>query len=152
MIKRKGAFWTMLKIIGKDSLECSEKRSKLLMTISTLKIFLNRFCHTIFWESLYIWGSQEIKLVQKINVNFFRVDPYTPCNRVSRPFPIWLIWQIWPLWGQKNMFFGGLVKRGNQIWIVLWRFQSFLGHLNDFCKFQKVSKFLTQNSVKKKYR
>ena len=53
-----------------------------------------------------------------VNVKFFTVDPYTPCNRVSRPFPIWSIWQIWPLLGQKNMFFGGLVKRGNQVWIV----------------------------------
>ena len=59
--------------------------------------------------------SQEINFRPKFNVTFFTVDPYTPRNRVSHPFPIW---QIWPLLKQKNMFFGGLVKRGNQIWIV----------------------------------
>ena len=64
-------------------------------------------------------GSQEKILEPKVNVKIFTVDPYTPCNRVSHPFPIWSIWQIWPLLGQKNMFFGGLVKRGNQVWIVL---------------------------------
>ena len=93
-------------------------------------------------------GSQEKILEPKVNVKFFTVDPYTPCYRVSRPFPIWSIWQIWPLLGQKNMFFGGLVNWGNQIWIVFGWFQGFLGHQNDFWKFQKVSKFLTQNSVK----
>ena len=90
-------------------------------------------------------GSQKIFLEPKVNVKFFTVDPYTPCNRVSRPFPIW---QIWSLSGQKNMFLGGLVKRGNQIWLVLGQFQGFLGHLNYFWKFQEVSIFLTQNSVK----
>ena len=74
-------------------------------------------------------GSQEKFLEPKVNVKFFTVDPYTPCNRVSRSFPIW---QIWSLLGQKNMFFGGLVKRGNQIWIV---FKLFL-------------EILTQNSEK----
>ena len=49
-------------------------------------------------------GSQEKILEPKVNVKFFTVDPYMPCYRVSRPFPIW---QIWPLLGQKNMFFGG---------------------------------------------
>ena len=93
-------------------------------------------------------GSQEKFLEPKVNVKFFTVDPYTPCYRVSRPFPIWSIWQIWPLLGQKNMFFGGLVNWGNQIWIVFGWFQGFLGHQNDFWKFQKVSKFLTKNSVK----
>ena len=34
-------------------------------------------------------GSQEKILGQKVNVKFFTVDPYTPCNRVSRPFLIW---------------------------------------------------------------
>ena len=93
-------------------------------------------------------GSQEKFLEQKVNVKFFTVDPYTPCYRVSRPFPIWSIWQIWPLLGQKNMFFGGLVNWGNEIWIVFGWFQGFLGHQNDFWKFQKLSKILTQNSVK----
>ena len=93
-------------------------------------------------------GSQEKILEQKVNVKFFTVDPYTPCYRVSRPFPIWSIWQIWPLLGQKNMFFGGLVNWGNEIWIIVWRFQGFLGHHNDIWKFQNVSKFLTQNSEK----
>ena len=32
----------------------------------------------------------------------------------------------------------------NSFWTIL----GFLGHHNDFWKFQKVSKFLTQNSVK----
>ena len=72
-------------------------------------------------------GSQEKILEPKVNVKFFTVDPYTPCNRVSRPFPIWSIWQLWPLLGQKNMFFGGLVKTGNQIWIVFGWFQGFFG-------------------------
>ena len=93
-------------------------------------------------------GSQEKNLGLKINVKFFMVDPYTPCNRVSHSFFIWSIWQIWPLLGQKNMFFGGLVERGNQIWIVFGRFQVFLGHQNDIWKFQKVLKFSTRNSVK----
>ena len=61
------------------------------------------------------WQNDYVKVVK---VKFFRVDPYTPCNRVSRPFPIWPIWQMWPLLGQKNMFFCGLAKRGNQIWRV----------------------------------
>ena len=100
------------------------------------------------WESQYMLGSQEKILEPKVNVKFFTVDPYTPCYRVSRPFPIWSIWQIWPLLGQKNMFFGGLVKRGNQVWIVFGWFQGFLGHQNDFWKFQKLSKFLNKNSVK----
>ena len=83
----------------------------------------------------------------------FRVDPYMPCKtvRVSRPFPIWPIWQIWSHFAQKNMFFGTFVKRGNQVWIAFGRFQVFLGHQNDIWKFQKVSKFLTQNSEEKKY-
>ena len=75
----------------------------------------------------YILGSQEIFLEPKVNVKFFTVDPYTPCYRVSRPFPIWSIWQIWSPLGQKNMFFGVIVKRGNQIWIVFRRFQFFFG-------------------------
>jgi len=29
-----------------------------------------------------------------------------------------------------------------------WRISGFLGHQNDFWKFQKLSKFLTKNSVK----
>ena len=46
----------------------------------------------------------------KFIVKFFTLDPYTPCIRLSRPFPICLIWQIWSLFGRKNMFFSGLVK------------------------------------------
>ena len=50
-------------------------------------------------------GSQEKFLEPKVNVKFFTVDPYTPCNRVSCPFPIWSIWQIWPLFGaEKHVF------------------------------------------------
>ena len=93
-------------------------------------------------------GSQEKFLEPKVNVKFFTVDPYTPCYRVSRPFPIWSIWQIWHLLGQKNMFFGGLIKRENQILKVFGRYQGFLSHQNYFRKFQKNSKFLTPNTVK----
>ena len=50
-------------------------------------------------------GSQEKILEPKVIVKFFTVDPYTPCYRVSRPFPIWSIWQIWPLLGQKKHVF-----------------------------------------------
>ena len=64
-------------------------------------------------------GSQEKILEPKVNVKFFTVDPYTPCNRVSRPFPIWSIWQIWPLLGQKNTFFidqfEGLCSKANSV-------------------------------------
>ena len=97
----------------------------------------------IFRESQYMLGSQEKILEPKVNVKFFTVHPYTLFYRVSRPFLIWSIWQIWPLLGQKNMFFGGLVNWGNEIWIVFGWFQGFLGHQNDFWKFQKLSKFLT---------
>ena len=79
------------------------------------KIYIGFFAQ-IFFGSLYASKGLRKKILRKnVNVKFFTVDPYTPCNRVSRPFPIWSIWQIWPLLGQKNMFFGGLVKRGNQI-------------------------------------
>ena len=80
-------------------------------------------------------GSQENFLEPKVNVKFFTVDPYTPCYRVSHPFPIWSSWQIWPLFGQKNMLFDGVVKKGYQIWIVLGWSQGFLGHRNYFWKF-----------------
>ena len=40
----------------------------------------------LFWESLYVWGSQEKKLGQKVNVKYFRVDPYTLGNRIPRVF------------------------------------------------------------------
>ena len=83
-------------------------------------------------------GKSGIISGPKVYAKFFTVDPYTPCNRVSRPFPIWSIWQIWPPLGQKNIFFGGLVKRGNQVWIVIGWFQGFLGHQNYFYKFEKV--------------
>ena len=78
-------------------------------------------------------GNQE-----KVNVKFFTIDPYTPCNRVSRPFPIW---QIWPLLGQKNMFFGGLVKRGNQILIVLDDFRFFWATRMIFRSFRRFQNF-----------
>ena len=42
--------------------------------------------HNFFWESLYVWGSQEKKLGQKVNVKYFRVDPYTLGNRIPRVF------------------------------------------------------------------
>ena len=47
------------------------------------------------------WEVRKNILGPKVNVKFFKVDPYTPCNRVSRPFPIW---QIWSLLGQKTYF------------------------------------------------
>ena len=60
-------------------------------------------------------GSQEKILEPKVNVKFFTVDPYTPCNRVSRPFPIWLIWQVWTLLdvGAEKHVFSGFFKRKN---------------------------------------
>ena len=60
-------------------------------------------------------GSQEKNLEPKVNVKFFTVDPYTPCNRVSRPFRFGRFGRYGPFWGRKNMFFGGLVDWGNQI-------------------------------------
>ena len=33
-----------------------------------------------------MWGSQEKKLGQKVNVKYFRVDPYTLGNRIPRVF------------------------------------------------------------------
>ena len=33
-----------------------------------------------------MWGSQEKNLGPKVNVKYVTVDPYTPCNRVSRLF------------------------------------------------------------------
>ena len=92
-------------------------------------------------------GSQEKFLEPKVNVKFFTVDPYTPCNRVSRPFPIWSIWQIWPLLGQKNMFLLSR-QRGKSNMDSSWTISGFFGHQNHFWKFQKVLRFLTQNSVK----
>ena len=91
---------------------------------ATLKNLTLGFSPKFFWESPYMWDSQEIFLGPKVNVKFFTVDP---------------IWQIWSLLGQKNMFFGGLVKRGNAMWIVFGLLRVFLGHQNDFWKFQKVS-------------
>ena len=73
-----------------------------------------------------MWGSQEKILEPKVNVKFFTVDPYTPCYRVSRPFPIWSIWQIWPLLGQKNMFFGGR-QLGNSNMDSFWMISGFFG-------------------------
>ena len=81
--------------------------------------------------------SQEKVLEPKVNVKFFKVDPYTPCNRVSRPFPIW---QIWSLLG-KNIFFGCLVKRGNQIWIVFGQFQIFWATRMIFGSFRSFQNF-----------
>ena len=49
-------------------------------------------------------GSQEKILEPKVNVKFFTVDPYTPCNKVSRPFLFCRIWQIWSLFGGKTFF------------------------------------------------
>ena len=86
-------------------------------------------------------GSQEKILEPKVNVKCFTVDPYTPCNRVSRLFPIWSIWQIWPLLGQKNMFFGGLVNWGNEIWIVLDDFRVFWAIRMIFRSFRRFQNF-----------
>ena len=33
-----------------------------------------------------MWGSQEKNLGQKVNVKFFRVDPYTLGNRIPQAF------------------------------------------------------------------
>ena len=93
-------------------------------------------------------GCQEKFLEPKVNVKFFTVDPYTPCYSVTPYSDLANLADVVPFLGRKNMCFCGLVKRENQIWIVFGRFQGCLGHQNEFWKFQKVSKFLTQNSVK----
>ena len=49
-------------------------------------------------------GSQEKILEPKVNVKFFTVDPYTMCNRVSRPFPIGQFGRHGPFWGRKTCF------------------------------------------------
>merc|ERR1712223_305098 len=82
------------------------------------KFNIGFFSQNFFGSPNICWEVRKKILEPKVNVKFFTVDPYTPCYRVSCPFPIWSIWQIWPLLGQKNMFFGGLVNWGNQIWIV----------------------------------
>ena len=33
------------------------------------------FVPNLFWESLFMWGSQEKVLGQKVNEKFFRIDP-----------------------------------------------------------------------------
>ena len=44
-----------------------------------------------------MWGSQEKKLGQKVNVKYFTVDPYTLGNRISRTFKTSLIFSVfWP--------------------------------------------------------
>ena len=42
------------------------------------------FLSQIFF--IYMWGSQEKNLGQKVNVKFFRGDPYTLGNRIPRAF------------------------------------------------------------------
>ena len=65
-------------------------------------------------------GSQEKILGPKVNVKFFTVDPHMQCNRVSHPFLVWPVWQIdMAPSEQKNMFFGGHVNWGNELWIVV---------------------------------
>ena len=49
--------------------------------------------------------------------------------------------------GAKNIFWLSRQK-GKSNMDSFWTISDFLGHQNDFWKFQKVSKFLTQNSVK----
>ena len=88
-------------------------------------------------------GSQEKFLEQKVNVKFFTVDPYTPCYRVSRPFPIWSIWQIWPLLGQKNTFFGGLIKRGKSSMDSSWTNSGFFGPPELFLEVSEGFKIFT---------
>ena len=51
-----------------------------------LEKFNIRFYSHIFLESLYMWGSQEKILGQKVNVKFFRVDPYTLGNIIPGAF------------------------------------------------------------------
>ena len=49
--------------------------------------FLSQF----FWESLYMWGSQEKILGHKVNEKIFRVDPgrkkSKKVNKILFPFP-----------------------------------------------------------------
>ena len=49
------------------------------------------FCPNFFWESLYMWGSQEKILGHKVNEKIFRVDPgrkkSKKVNKILFPFP-----------------------------------------------------------------
>ena len=54
--------------------------------VSPWKILHWVFVPNFFWDSLYVWGSQENILGQKVNVKFFRVYPYTLGNRIPQAF------------------------------------------------------------------
>ena len=72
-------------------------------------------------------GSQEKILEPKVDVKLFTVDPYTPCNRVSRPFPIWSIWQIWPLFGAEKHVFRWSRQKGKSNMDCFWMISGFFG-------------------------
>ena len=54
------------------------------------KNFTLSFCPKFFWESLYMWGSQEKILGHKVNEKIFRVDPgrkkSKKVNKILFPF------------------------------------------------------------------
>jgi len=52
-----------------------------------------------------------------------------------------------PFWAEKHIFRLSRQK-GKSNMDSFWMILGFLGHLNYFWKFQKISKFSTQNSVK----
>ena len=68
-------------------------------------------------------GSQEKIFETKVNVKFFTVDPYTSCNRVSRPFPIW---QMWPIGAEKHVFRWSRQK-GKSSMDSFWMISGFFG-------------------------
>ena len=60
------------------------------------------FCPNFFWESLYMWGSQEKILGHKVNEKIFRVDPgrkkSKKVNKILFPFPFPVIPKNGGLW------------------------------------------------------
>ena len=59
----------------------------------------------IFWSSFYLSrshlsGRQDKKLGQKVNVKFFRVNPYLMCTRVPRAFQNSFIFWVWIFLGR----------------------------------------------------
>ena len=82
-------------------------KNPILEVTSTLGVTLKNFILG-FWESLYMRGSQEKILGQKVNVKFFRVDPYTLGNRIPRAFQNLSDLHIWCR--RENFYIGFLPK------------------------------------------
>ena len=96
-----------------------------------------------------MFGGQENFLEPKVEIKFFTVDPYTSCNRVSRPFPIWSIWQIWPLLGQKNMFFRWSRQKGKSNMDSFCMISGFFGPPELFLEVSEGFKIFNQKFCKK---